>query len=497
MLRRHFVPPRNDGNGLIMDAVSSLSYFIPELILIGTAFAVLLLDLFIQNKKLIGVLSLTGLTASAFFLRYPSEPLRLFFGFFVLDPFSFFFKVIALGITATALLASLAYQPKTREGEPVSFSYIGEYCALFLFLGLGLILMGSSSNLLMIFLSIEFVSILSYILVGFLKKNPFSKEAALKYLLFGSVSSGVMLFGMSFLYGITGQIDLSLIHTRLQELPGSGGLVLASLVFIMVGLGFKISMAPFHMWAPDVYEGAPTPFTAFLTVGPKALGFAVLLRVLHTTFFELQSEWGYLIAALSMLTMTIGNVVAISQTNIKRLLGYSSIAQAGYILMGLAVSNQTGVTGILIYLMAYALTNLGAFFCVIAASNHSGSDQIESYAGLSQKSPFIAFAFTLFLLSLAGIPPLGGFIGKYFVFASAIEGGFYTLAVVAAVNSAVAAFYYFKIVRQMYLVPASDALPIPRSVTLLILVFITLAGTVLIGLLPAPFIEFVQKALIL
>lgn len=481
----------------MLDAVQSLPHFISELILIGTAFAILLLDLFIQNKKLIGILSLIGLAASVIFLRYPLEPLPLFFGFFILDPFSFFFKVIALGITAIALLASLAYQPKTQEGNPAAFPYIGEYSSLFLFLGLGLILMGSSSNLLMIFLSIEFVSILSYILVGFLKKNPFSKEAALKYLLFGSVSSGMMLFGMSFLFGLTGQIDLNLIQARLQELPGSGGLVLTSLLFIMVGLGFKISMAPFHMWAPDVYEGAPTPFTAFLTVGPKALGFAVLLRVLQTTFLQLHSEWGYLIAALSMLTMTIGNVVAISQTNIKRLLGYSSIAQAGYILMGLAVSNQTGITGILIYLVAYAFTNLGAFLCVIAASNHFGSDQIEAYAGLSQKSPFLAFAFTLFLLSLAGIPPLGGFIGKYFVFASAIEGGFYTLAIVAAINSAVAAFYYFKIVRQMYLVPAVDTIPLSRSAVLFILVFITLAGTILIGLLPAPFIEFVQKALIL
>ncbi len=472
-----------------MDALASLSYFRPEWVLLGTAFLVLLLDLFISHKKALGVLGLFGTVAALALVRYPTEPMPLFYGFFVLDPFSFFFKTIALAIVGVTLAASIASEP--------SLPYLGEFNALLLFLGLGLILMGSSNNLLMIFLSIEFVSILSYLLTGFLKKNSRSKEAALKYLLFGSVSSGMMLFGMSLLYGITGQIDLNLIHAELAMAPVSRGLILASLLLVMVGLGFKISMAPFHMWAPDVYEGAPTPFTAFLTVGPKALGFAILLRVLHTTFLEFQSEWSYLIAALSIITMTVGNVIAISQTHIKRLLGYSSIAQAGYILMGLAVSNQTGVTGVLVYLVAYAFTNLGAFLCVIAVSNHSGSDEIDSYDGLSEKSPFLAFSLTLFLLSLAGIPPFAGFIGKYFVFASAIEGGFYTLAIAAALNSAVAAFYYFKIVRRMYLVPAVTTAPLPQSLPLFFLVLVTLAGILVMGILPAPFIEFVQKALIL
>ncbi len=470
-----------------MDPVQSLTHFAPELILLGTAFTILFLDLFLANKKALAVLALLGTVAALAFVRYPTEPLPLFYGHFVLDPFSFFFKVMALGIVAVILCASIS--------APVA--YFGEFNALFLFLGLGLILMGSSNNLLMIFLSIEFVSVLSYLLVGFQKKNPRSKEAALKYLLFGSVASGIMLFGMSFLYGLTGQIDLNLIHAGLESSAVSRSLVLASLFLVMVGFGFKISMAPFHMWAPDVYEGAPTPVTAFLTVGPKALGFAVFIRVLHTSFFEFHAEWSTIIAALSMLTMTVGNVTAISQNNIKRLLGYSSIAQAGYILMGLAVSNQTGVTGVLIYLAAYAFTNLGAFICVIAASNHSGSDEIESYAGFSQRSPFLAFAFTLFLLSLAGIPPFAGFIGKYFVFAAAIEGGFYALAIVAALNSAVAAFYYFRIVRQMYLVPAPSVEPMPRSIPLFVLVLITLTGIIVMGLFPSPFIEFVQKALIL
>ena len=480
-----------------MDAVTSLRFFVPELILLTAAFLVLLLDLFVSNKRILSVLALLGIVASLVSVRYPAEPLPLFFGFFVLDPLSFFFKVAGLGIVAVTLLAALAYEPGAAEGKPGFLPYAGEFNVLFLFMAFGLILMGSSNNLLMIFLSIEFVSILSYLLTGFLKRNPRSKEAALKYLLFGSVSSGVMLFGMSLLFGLTGAIDLNLIHERLVTSAPSRGLVMTALLFVMVGLGFKISMAPFHLWAPDVYEGAPTPVTAFLTVGPKALGFAVFLRILHTTFLPFQEEWGVLLAFLSMLTMTLGNVVAISQTNIKRLLAYSSIAQAGYILMGLAVSNKTGVAGVLIYLIAYALTNLGAFLCVIALSNQTGTDEIDSYAGLSERSPLLAFSLTLFLLSLAGIPPLAGFIGKFYVFSSAIEGRFFTLAVVAALNSAVAAFYYFKVVRVMYLAPPLTREPLLHSAPLLIALLVTLIGIVAVGVFPAPLIEFVERALIL
>ncbi len=470
-----------------MDALESLPYFIPDLILLASAFGLLMLDFSIANKKLLPLLGLAGILASLLFCRYPAEPLPLFYGFFVLDPFSFFFKITALGIVALTFLISLDYE----------IPYVGEYVSLFLFMAFGLTLMGAANNLLMIFLGIEFVSILSYLLVGFLKKDPRSKEASLKYLLFGSLASGVMLFGMSILYGLTGSIDLNQIQSQLAAGQVSKGLALVTLLLMMAGFGFKISMAPFHLWAPDVYEGAPTPVTAFLTVGPKALGFAVFLRVLHTTFLELQSDWGYLLAVLSMLTMTLGNVIAVPQTNVKRLLGYSSIAQAGYILMGLAVSNATGVTGVLVYLIAYAFTNLGAFLCVIAVSNHFGNDEIENYAGLSEKSPVLAFSLTLFLLSLAGIPPLAGFIGKFYVFASAIEGRFLTLAVVAALNSAVAAFYYFKIVRLMYLTPAANREPVFAGTSFWVGLALTLVGVVLMGIFPLPFIAFVQKALIL
>lgn len=475
-----------------MNALSSLRYFLPELALLVTAFGILKVDLIAPNRKLSGILGLIGIAAAGALVRFPSESHSLFFGFFLLDPFSFFFKELALGVVGISLLATLAYRP---PGDGIT--YPGEFNFLFVLLAFGLILMGSSTNLLMIFLSIEFVSVISYLMVGFLKKDARSKEAALKYLLFGSLASGIMLYGMSLLFGLTGTIELGEIATRLMTAPLSQNLVSISLLMILAGLGFKISMAPFHMWAPDVYEGAPTPVTAFLTVGPKALGFAVLLRLLHTSFMPLHYQWSFILTLLSILTMTIGNIAAISQTNIKRLLGYSSIAQAGYILMGLAVSNTTGVEGVLIYLIAYALTNLGAFLCVIMASNHFGTDEIDSYTGLSEKSPFLAFCLTIFLLSLAGIPPLAGFIGKLYVFSGAVEERFLVLAVAAAVNSALAAFYYFKVVRLMYLVPAKDREPLTAPLPLLIALWMVLIGTVAMGVFPNPFISFVRQALIL
>ena len=471
-----------------MNAVQSLTYFVPELVLLSGAFVAILLDLLLKNKKAIGIFALLVLASAAFCgLRPPAEGLSLFFGFFELDTLTYFFRIAALGIVTITILASLTY-------KPIHSPYEGEYYSLFLFMAFALVLMAASTNLLMIFLSIEFVSVLSYLLVGFLKKDARSKEAAIKYLLFGSVASAVMLFGMSLLYGASGSLDLGDIEKVVSQ-PAFSSVGILSAIFLLVGVGFKISMAPFHMWAPDVYEGAPTPVTAFLTVGPKAMGFAVLIRILSITFPAAWPQWSVFILGLSVLTMTIGNVAAVSQTNIKRLLAYSSIAQAGYILMGIVAFTDTGLTAVLIYLVAYAFTNLGAFVVVIAASNHFGNDEIESYTGLAQRSPILAASLTIFLLSLAGIPPMAGFIGKFYVFSSAIEAGFNTLAIAAALNSAVAAFYYFRIVRVMYLVPAKNTLPVSTSFALSLALFLMLAGTIVFGLAPVPLIAFVKGVL--
>jgi len=472
-----------------VNAVESLRYFGPELWIVGGAFAALFLDFFVQNKKIVGLFCLAILAIAAGSAFFPRETYPLFFGFFELDTFTYFFRYAAIGIVAVTLLISFAY-------KPLDSSYEGEYYSLFLFMCLGLILMAAATNLLMIALAVEFVSILSYLLVGFLKKDARSKEAAIKYLLFGSVASGIMFYGMSLLYGATGSLNL---HEIGQLLAGSPFVSLAAVatVLVIVGLGFKISMAPFHFWAPDVYEGAPTPVTAFLTVAPKALGFAILIRVLSSLLPVLGSQWNGLISVLAILTMTIGNILAVSQTNIKRLLAYSSIAQAGYILMGVAVFTEIGITGVLVYLVAYAFTNLGAFTVVIMQSNISGSDDLQSYAGLGERSPFMAASLTIFLLSLAGIPPLAGFIGKFFVFSGAIQAGFYTLAIAAAINSAVAGYYYFKVIRMMYLVPAESKETIRHPLSLSIALGLMLIFTLGMGLAPSPVISFIKSIIIL
>jgi proton-translocating NADH-quinone oxidoreductase chain N len=470
-----------------VNALQSLKFFTPETILLAGAFLALLLDFFVKNKKAIGIFSILVLIVTSVVAASPVKSTPLFFGFFLLDNFTRYFRFLALLVVSVVIMISLASKETSKSHE-------GEYYSFFLFIAFALILVAASTNLLMIYMSIEFVSVLSYLLVGFLKKSPKAKEAAIKYLLFGSVASGIMLFGMSLLFGMTGSLDLQVIGSKLAA-ASNLGITLMGLLFIFVGIGFKISMAPFHMWAPDVYEAAPTPVTAFLTVAPKALGFAILIRILSATFLWFAWKWQGMIILLSILTMTIGNITAVSQVNIKRFLAYSSIAQAGYILMGIAVFNSVGLLGVLIYLLAYAFTNLGAFTVVILVSNHCGNDEMASYAGLSKRAPFLAASMTLFLLSLAGLPPLAGFIGKFFMFAGAIQKGFIVLASIAAINSAVAAYYYFKIVRLMYLSPAQDKTPVTVPLPLKIALGLTLIGTIAIGLAPAPVIQFIQLTL--
>lgn len=469
--------------------LQSLSYFIPEAFLVLGAFYVVFVDLFLKNKKMVGILALLVIAGTLQLMEPPAVAQPLFYGFFTLDPLTHFFRLLSLFVIGFTIALSVVYKPLSKEAE-------GEYYSLFLFMAFALILMAAATNLLMIFMALEFVSILSYLLTGFLKRDPRSKEAALKYFLFGSLASGTMLYGMSLLYGVTGSLELTEIGQTLRQSPRCQGMGLLSLCFVFAGLGFKISMAPLHMWAPDVYEAAPTPVSGFLTVAPKALGFAVFLRVLTTAFLPFSQRWQPILMMLSMLTMTTGNLLAIAQTNVKRLLAYSSIAQAGYIMMGLASFNEIGLVGVLIYLVAYAFTNLGAFAVVIAASNALGNDELQSYAGLGRRAPFLAAALTLFLLSLAGLPPFAGFIGKFYVFSASLQAGFVTLAIVAAVNSAVAAFYYFKIVRMMYLVSPMQEGPVAQHPFMILTLSLLLACVLLMGLVPAPFIDFVKGVLL-
>jgi proton-translocating NADH-quinone oxidoreductase chain N len=381
--------------------------------------------------------------------------------------------------------------------------YSGEFYALLLIVVLAISLAVSAVNLIMIYLSMEFLSITSYVLAGYLRQDRKSGEAAIKYFLYGATASGVMLYGMSLLFGATGTTDLAGISASLSSMSQGNinWLAIPALILLLVGFGFKASLVPFHQWAPDTYEGAPTPITAFLSTASKATGFAILMRVFLTAMGPVQMQWTALLVAVAMLTMTLGNLSALRQTNMKRLLAYSSIAQAGYILIGVAavignpLKTFTGINGVLIYLFAYLVTNVGAFAVVIAFETATGQTEVKDYAGLVRRSPWLAALLLIFLLSLAGIPPTAGFIGKFYVFGAAVQAQMWVLVAVAAVNSVIAAFYYLNVVRYMFLVPADeDAEPIRISTPLGSALAATGVLTLLLGVLPGPLIAWASAS---
>lgn len=473
-----------------MDPIASLTFFTPELLLIAAAFIVLMLHLLGVKNRWLGLLSVFFIASASASLIMVEKPTWIFSDLFLIDGLSLLFKLLVLIMSGIALLAAI-------ESTLIPEKQKGEFFVLMILLTVFLVFMGSSTNLLMIYLATESVSITSYILAGFQKFNKRSSEAGLKYLLFGSVASATMLFGISLLFGLTGTLEL----VQMPIIITKGGIAsiqcgLAALLFILVGLGFKISMAPFHMWAPDVYDGAPTPVAAFLTVAPKSFGFLVLFRVLLIAFGFLYVKWSNLLIVLSIITMTVGNVIAVSQVSAKRILAYSSIAQAGYILMGLAASNQIGIEALFLYITTYLFTNLGAFIVVSLVEDSEKNSLLVSFNGLSKRSPGLAALMTIFLLSLAGIPPLAGFVAKWYVFASAIQAKFIPLAIFAALNSAVGGYYYFKIIRAMYLTEADKNSPVPVQAFAKTALCLSIAGVVLIGLFPSPVIAAIQNALL-
>ncbi len=411
---------------------------------------------------------------------------------FSVDPFALTIKLIALAAVGIVVLLSDVYvRMHTR--------YRGEFYSLLLFATLAICLLSGATNLVLIFLAFDFLSIVSYILTAYLRDDPRSVEAALKYFLYGAAISAAMLYGMSWFYGLTGSVDLQ----GIAEVLGSSQatfrpVVLPALVLVAAGLAYKIGSAPFHQWAPDAYEGAPTPITAFLSVGPKIAGFAIILRLLLTMLplnvAVLAKDWRTLLIALSVLTMTIGNLVAIWQTNVKRLLAYSSIAQAGYVLVGVVAASEQGTTAVLLYLAAYALTNLGAFAVVIAFSNLTGSDEIEDYAGLNKRAPGMALVLIICLLSLAGMPPTAGFIGKLWLFSAALHEGLWWLALIGVINSVISVSYYWKLMRAMYLLPAQEEEPLPTSPLLGVAMWGAVLGVLLVGILPGLLLPWLQTA---
>jgi len=444
-----------------MNVILSLNYYIPELLVTGLALLAVVMDLiwrkdrgFRQTNILIFGLAVTIL----YLLLSPSDGQSLFFGTVVQDSFGRFFKIIA-SAAGIFTLWSLRYSNVMKKYNH------GEFNSLLLMIILGVFVLSSATDLILIYLSFELLSLLSYVLTAYLLKDPKSNEAGLKYIIYGAFSSGLMLFGMSWLYGLTGSLKIDGIHFYLNSYVSTPLPVYIALLLILAGIGYKIAAVPFHFWSPDVYEGAPTPFTAFLSVAPKAAGLAVLIRMFSYTFSSTDAfvseswsplaylDWPMLIAVISAVTMTLGNTVALQQTNVKRLLAYSSIAHAGYMLMGLVVLNHEGIFAILFYIGVYMFMNLGAFFVAVFVANQMGREDISDFRGLGYKAPLIGILMSLFLFSLTGLPPTAGFIGKFYLFAALIksQSQWLWLAVIGILNSVVSLYYYVGIIREMYM----------------------------------------------
>jgi len=414
-----------------------------------------------------------------------------FDGRFTLDTFAIFMKLIIAIATLLVVLISVRY----LEIEEAHF---GEYYALLLLSVVGMMLLASGTDLIVLFLAVELMALCEYILTGFLRGNRRSNEAAMKFFLLGAFSSGLLLYGMSLLYGIAGSTKLSDIMEKLSSRPTTDPLSWVAMITLLAGLFFKIAAVPFHQWTPDAYEGAPTSITAFISVGPKVASFAFLLRILFAGILPLAGEWQLLMIGVAIATMTLGNLAALTQDNIKRFFGYSTISHVGYLLLGLIAAadhNSAGLTAVVIYLLVYAFMNLGAFAVIIVMRRKDMvGDSIDDLSGLMFRAPGMAILMLIFLLSLAGIPPTAGFIGKYWIFLSLIETGHYYLAVLGVAYAVVALYYYFRIVVAMFMKKAPDTVPLATSPGLTTAVWVALGMTLVIGLYPQPFILLAREA---
>jgi NADH-quinone oxidoreductase subunit N len=465
---------------------------LPEILLLVLAVLILTLDLIWRKsgRRWLGLISAGGLAvilAVALIFSRPTASQDLIFGGMIRHDWpAFSFQIIFLFAAAITCVLSSDFEGVAEHGE---------YYALLVVSTLGMILMAASADLMMLFLAIETTSIPLYILAGFIKRDEKSTEAGIKYFLFGAMTSAVMLYGFSLLYGIAGDTNLYHLSQSMQAGDLSPWLLLGTVLLVLVGFAFKVSAAPFHFWSPDVYEGAPTPITAFISTASKAAGFAVLVRFMLAVFPAVESYWVLVLAVMATATMTLGNLLAIPQRNIKRLLAYSSIAHAGYAMIGLIALSRFGTASLVFYLLGYVVTNLAAFSVVILFARSAGSEEIADYAGLSRRSPGLALVFLVALLSLAGMPPLVGFVGKFYVFAAAVESGWIWLAFVGVLNAIIGLYYYLTVLKVVYLFRSEDedkpiAVPIPHAVALAICAF----AIIFVGVLSGPWLELAEKA---
>lgn len=433
----------------------------------------------------------TGLLLAASVAAAGTLPRLGFGGMLVIDRFALFTKVLVLVASFVTILFSMRF-------VSVSPYPGGEFYALILFSTVGMLFMASGANLVSIYVALELMALSQYVLAGYFKRETKSIEAAAKYFVLGAFSSGVLLYGLSLVYGATGTLALGPIAKALVA-GERNGLLLVGIILVACGLLFKVASAPFHVWAPDVYEGAPTPITAFFAVGPKMAAYAIFARIFFTAFGPRLPDWAAVIAASAALTMVVGNVGALNQSNVKRMLGYSSIGQAGYALLGLLAyqaADGIGMYALLVYLAAYALMNLGAFGLVILLEAKGyAAESVDDFNGLSKKNPGAAAAMLVFLLSLAGIPPTAGFVGKYLLFSAAMKAGWSGLALLAVLMSAVSLFYYFRIVRAMYLVDGTGELRWREEPAVTAAIAVCVVGTLGIGIFPQPLIALAQSCL--
>jgi NADH-quinone oxidoreductase subunit N len=465
---------------------------LPMLILAVGGMALMLIDLALKPQRKhygawLAMLAFAAAAAASWALLGQSG--TAFSGMLVVDSYAQVLGLVAIGAGVLTVLTSINYLRDRGIAR-------NEYYVLLLFSVGGMVMMAAAHNLIIVFIALELLSIPLYVLAGFARPDTASEEAALKYFLLGAFASGFLLFGIALTYGALGTTDLAQIAAQVSS-AGASPMLLFGAALILVGLGFKVAVVPFHMWTPDVYEGAPTPITGFMSVGAKAAGFAALLRVFVYALGSIQADWVLLVSIISAITMILGSIVAIAQTNLKRMLAYSSIASAGYILIGVAAGNQTGVYGALFYLVAYLFTNLGAFAVLTEMARRSGEDQsYKTYRGLYKRSPGLAIMMMIFMLSLAGIPLTGGFIGKYLLFASAIQAGLDWLAIIAVVTSVIAAFFYLRVIVDMFMrdaEPEHEVQPVHYR-ALDFTVGLSALGVLVLGIVPGLVITLVQNA---
>jgi NADH-quinone oxidoreductase subunit N len=415
-----------------------------------------------------------------------------FGGMFLADGYSMFFKLIFL----LSLILSILISVKYISVERVNY---GEYYSLMLFATLGMMIMASAGDLILLYLGLELMALSTYVLAGFLRHSVRSNEAAVKYFLLGAFASAILLYGITLIYGLTGTTDIKGIAAYISENGLAGNMALTlSLIFFVAAFSFKIAAVPFHMWAPDVYEGAPTSVTAFMSVGPKAAGFAALGRVLLIAFASVQVQWTEILIPIAIITMAVGNIVALSQTNIKRMLAYSSIAHAGYALMGVIAGGPEGLASMMSYLLIYAFMNIGAFAIIIMLRSEGFSgENISDYEGLAKGHPLAAALMLVFMFSLTGIPPTAGFVGKFSVFVAAIDAGFTWLVVVAVIFSVISAFFYLRVVMYMYMREPKTEVELTTSPALSLALVLTTVGVLVIGVLPGKLLDLARVSLML